>query len=522
MTAALGADHPAISKVLYESGSGSVTDTDQGETELARERAEDAELQARLLEELVVQMERDQVEKGSNGAASATSTLAAYGAALIQDPGIATAVGQKGWVPIAALGEGGGGQTFVCGRASVLERIRMQVQGALKRAGGQSGLRGIGEVLLQVSKSAGPEADHLGVLKIATQDDGRIHREIRALSACRHRNLVRIYDVAPGEESRWYLMEYFPRGTLHDRWSDYTGQVLEVLRRGREVAQALEVAHQAKLIHRDIKPKNVLVAPEGRWVLCDFGIAFALDETRYTEVGEAPRSKDWCPDWVVNRRLEDYPPTVDIYMLTKVMYAMIAGPGKNPPASQLAEPDFNLRHLMSGHPHIGDVQDFVASHVAIREQAIQSRSAKEFVACIDALVAKFSQRRSQQQLISWVSSHSTTHVDASSLWRVRDLQARLPEGVTRFHVGIRLLARGPTGEGLRIEVAIRDNTGMVVAKSAEDFLLHPATPDSFGQWLRLDMPCARPPVPGWGAFSIEGLYGGPLVTAVVVYAETVS
>jgi serine/threonine protein kinase len=107
----------------------------------------------------------------------------------------------------------------------------------------------------------------------------RTLREARAAARLNHPNVVRIYDVQPGHERPWIVMEYVPSRSLleviHENGPLPIHQVAGI---GLAVLSALHAANRVGVIHRDVKPSNVLIAHDGRVVLTDFGSAM-IDES---------------------------------------------------------------------------------------------------------------------------------------------------------------------------------------------------------------------------------------------------
>jgi serine/threonine protein kinase len=146
-------------------------------------------------------------------------------------------------------------------------------------------------------------------------------------------------------------MECHPGGAIHNRTKEYAGRALEALRRIRPLVEAVKALHASNLIHRDIKPNNIYVALDGRWVLGDLGIVFDRDAERITIAPQQEEflSRDWRPDWVAHRRPEDYSTAVDVFMLAKTLYYMVAG-GTKVAASQIDEPEFLLQGKFPEEP----------------------------------------------------------------------------------------------------------------------------------------------------------------------------
>ena len=114
----------------------------------------------------------------------------------------------------------------------------------------------------------------------------RFLREARAMARLQHDNIVTIYSVEQDQNTQFMVMEYFPGTNLHGRIQPHVGLPLtEALAITCQIAKALAYAHTHGIIHRDIKPANVLIGPDDRVKLTDFGIAAALDEAPLTTAG---------------------------------------------------------------------------------------------------------------------------------------------------------------------------------------------------------------------------------------------
>jgi eukaryotic-like serine/threonine-protein kinase len=111
----------------------------------------------------------------------------------------------------------------------------------------------------------------------------RFRREARIAAGLSHPNLIGVYDYAEGDERPYLVMEYVPGATLAERMSR-TAEI-DCRKLARELLGALAHIHAAGIIHRDIKPQNVLIAPDGSAKLIDFGIALPKDATALTRTG---------------------------------------------------------------------------------------------------------------------------------------------------------------------------------------------------------------------------------------------
>ncbi|MET8366191.1 protein kinase [Micromonospora sp. NPDC005194] len=153
----------------------------------------------------------------------------------------------------------------------------------------------------------------------------RTLREARAAARLNHPAVVRLYDVVPVEGSPWIVMEYVPSRTLQDV-IDAEGPLdpARAARIGLALLGALEAAHTAGVLHRDVKPQNVLVAHDGRVMLADFGLAtFDGGDGAMTRPGLVLGS----PQYVSPERAAEGVSTVaaDLWSLGATLHAAVEG-----------------------------------------------------------------------------------------------------------------------------------------------------------------------------------------------------
>ncbi|MCW8097993.1 serine/threonine-protein kinase [Streptomyces tauricus] len=153
----------------------------------------------------------------------------------------------------------------------------------------------------------------------------RVLREARALARIDHPNVVTIHHIVDGGEGTypWIVMELVGGGSLADRLERGPTDPVETARLGREVLAALRAAHDAGIQHRDVKPANVLLRPDGRPVLTDFGIAAIRESTALTTTG----SIIGTPDYMAPERIagDDGGPASDLWSLAMMLYAAVEG-----------------------------------------------------------------------------------------------------------------------------------------------------------------------------------------------------
>lgn len=151
----------------------------------------------------------------------------------------------------------------------------------------------------------------------------RMRREARAAARLDHPAVVNVHDVAVVDGQPWIVMELVRGRSLGAVLEEGTLDAREAARIGLEVLGALEAAHAAGILHRDVKPDNVLLGPHGRVVLTDFGIAQIEGETSLTDTGGIVGSPEYiAPERVLGRRPG---PSCDLWSLGVVLYAATEG-----------------------------------------------------------------------------------------------------------------------------------------------------------------------------------------------------
>ncbi|MBF8670697.1 protein kinase [Pseudomonas putida] len=151
----------------------------------------------------------------------------------------------------------------------------------------------------------------------------RFLREGRTLARLSHPHIATIHDIGNVGELYYMAMEYLPNGTLKERIA--AGLTPEQgLLYVRQIAQALGYAHDQGLVHRDVKPANILFRADGTAVLSDFGIAKSLDDrTQFTQAGFAVGTPSYMsPE---QARGMDIDGRADLYALGVVLYEILVG-----------------------------------------------------------------------------------------------------------------------------------------------------------------------------------------------------
>ena len=163
-------------------------------------------------------------------------------------------------------------------------------------------------------------------------DTRRFLREARATSALDHPNICTVYEVDDTEDGRLFIAMSFCEGeTLKRKVERGPLPIAEAARIAAQIASGLAAAHSKGIVHRDVKPANIIVAPDGRVKIVDFGIAKLEDQSRLTRDGTAVGTAGYmAPEQI---RGEEIGPRTDLWSLGVVVYEMVTGrtpfPGEN-------------------------------------------------------------------------------------------------------------------------------------------------------------------------------------------------
>ena len=176
----------------------------------------------------------------------------------------------------------------------------------------------------------------------------RFVREAQAVATWRHENIAQIYYADEKDNLYYFAMEYIDGMDLGQLLTKYGANdelmpQADVLRVGRAVASALDYAHAKGVVHRDVKPSNVILGRDGRIVLTDFGLALDVQQG---SVGEVFGSAHYiAPEQA--RRSSDAIPQSDLYSLGILLYEMLTGivPFDDPSPTAVA-----LQHITQPPP----------------------------------------------------------------------------------------------------------------------------------------------------------------------------
>ncbi len=152
----------------------------------------------------------------------------------------------------------------------------------------------------------------------------RFRQEARAVAKLSHPNVVAVIDAGEDGGHPYIVFEYVEGETLKQRIARLGAlDVQEALAYAIEIARGLTVAHARNMVHRDIKPQNVLIDAEGRAKLTDFGISRQLEQDGMTATGRVLGTTDYvAPEQAMGHAVD---PRSDVYSLGVVLYEMLVG-----------------------------------------------------------------------------------------------------------------------------------------------------------------------------------------------------
>lgn len=273
----------------------------------------------------------------------------------------------------------------------------------------------------------------------------RFRKEAEAASALVHSRIVRVYAHDGAESTPYIAMEFVEGGTLRDlmrrreRLSEATA-----LRIAAEIADALAYAHARRVIHRDVKPHNILLTPDEHVKVADFGIARTLDATSHTRTGTVLGSMQYIsPEQAAG---EQAGPASDQYSLGVVLYEALAGrlpfdEAEAPVAMALKhihEPPFDLQWI---RPDLSEATVAVVRRLLAKSPDERYPSAGELAASLRRIYARLGRDEAATKVlpISPGGGHGPAPGAASN-----GLASAIARGAT-----VRLALAGRSAAGLR-------------------------------------------------------------------------
>ncbi len=242
----------------------------------------------------------------------------------------------------------------------------------------------------------------------------RFKREAQSAAALSHPNIVSIFDRGESEDGTYYIaMEYLPGGTLKER----------ILTRGAlpartaaavalQIAQALKAAHERGVIHRDIKPHNILITDSGDVKVTDFGIARAASSSTMTKTGSILGTAHYIsPEQAMG---EPVGPASDLYSLGVVLYEMLTGElpydADTPLGIAMKHVNGRLRPPKELDPSISDGINAITCRLLAKEPLDRYASDDELIEDLERVAAGFEPTGATTELMTQSMPTAPTRV----------------------------------------------------------------------------------------------------------------
>jgi serine/threonine-protein kinase len=222
----------------------------------------------------------------------------------------------------------------------------------------------------------------------------RFRREARAVAKLAHPNIVTVIDRGEQEGRQFIVFEYVEGQNLKDLAAHGALEVRDALGLSLQVARALSFAHERGLVHRDVKPQNVLLNDEGQAKVTDFGIARSLDVQGVTQTGTVLGTSDYiAPEQARGQKVD---PKTDIYSLGVVLYELLTGEvpfsGDNFVAVAMRHVNEPVPSVLALRPDCPVRIDLAIQRAMAKDPQDRFASMNEFVAELEACLSELDGR----------------------------------------------------------------------------------------------------------------------------------
>ena len=221
------------------------------------------------------------------------------------------------------------------------------------------------------------EAGHEGMAEY----EARFYTEAKAAGGLNHPNIIIIYDIGKSGHLVYMAMEYIEGRELRELLAQ--GQPLPVVQAvdvAAQVAEGLAYAHQHQVVHRDIKPANIMITPQGRAKIADFGIARMRSSETRTQTGVILGSPKYIsPEQVVGKRADH---RSDIFSLGIILYECLTGAtpfnGEGLSALMYQITNHDPAPPSSANPQVPVMLDYITAKVLAKAPEARYQSAADF------------------------------------------------------------------------------------------------------------------------------------------------
>jgi predicted Ser/Thr protein kinase len=274
---------------------------------------------------------------------------------------------------------------------------KYQVVGALGEGG-----------MAAVYKAYQPGMDRYVALKILPRHfasdpefAGRFEQEAKLIAKLQHVHILPVYDFGEEDGYTYIVMPYVETGTLDDLLLGEALPLEQIRKIIKQVGEALSYAHSRGLVHRDVKPSNILIDEQGNCLLTDFGIAKMVEGTSvFTRTGAIIGTPEYMsPEQILGEKLDG---RSDVYSLGIVLYEMATG---RPPFRAETPPAVFVKHLhdplplpRTWNPDLPEAVEKVILKALAREPGDRFASATELVQALEKALSPEAQAKTQARV----------------------------------------------------------------------------------------------------------------------------
>ena len=223
--------------------------------------------------------------------------------------------------------------------------------------------------------------------ELAADEDfvARFVREARSVAQLSHPNVVAVYDQGSDGGHLYLAMEYVPgrtlRQLLNERGKLTPGESLDII---ESVLAGLAAAHQAGIVHRDVKPENVLLAEDGRVKVADFGLARSMSGTNHTKTGVLMGTVAYLAPEQVTGNVSDA--RCDVYAAGVMLFELLAGQQPHTGESALAVAYKHVNETVpppsSAQPGLPHALDALVALATSRDPGLRPADAGQFLGAV--------------------------------------------------------------------------------------------------------------------------------------------
>ena len=263
-------------------------------------------------------------------------------------------------------------KSWFLGNYEILEQIGCGGMGVIYRARQRHSRR-----IVAIKRVLSYRADSHGALQ-------RFRREAQAVASLDHPNILPIYEVSESEDGLpFFSMKFAEKGSLHENVAPLRDEPRKCVQLMAKVARAVDYAHSRGVLHRDIKPGNILLSDRGEPLVSDFGLAKLLDGNNdltrsLTTFGTA----GFIAPEQAGHAAVDFTPVADVYSLGAVLFNLLAGRppflGSNPVSVIRQASEMRAPKLRSFAPSLDRDLETICARCLERDPKARYQSAGEF------------------------------------------------------------------------------------------------------------------------------------------------